>query len=62
MHVPDQNSSTDQSSRYMNIFVSTWALLAAGLIFALPMLHYRVKDRTELADEALYVLNVPIFR
>ncbi|CCO27891.1 UNC93-like protein C922,05c [Rhizoctonia solani AG-1 IB] len=38
---------------YMNIFVSTWALLAAGLIFALPMLHYRVKDRTELADEAL---------
>ncbi|GAB1523882.1 hypothetical protein RhiTH_007033 [Rhizoctonia solani] len=38
---------------YMNIFVSTWALLAGGLIFALPMLHYRVKDHTELADEAL---------
>ncbi|ELU43339.1 hypothetical protein AG1IA_02629 [Rhizoctonia solani AG-1 IA] len=37
----------------MNIFVSTWALLAGGLIFALPMLHYRVKDHTELADEAL---------
>lgn len=41
--------------RYMNIFVSTWALLAAGLIFALPMLHYRVKEHTELADEAVYV-------
>jgi hypothetical protein len=39
----------------MNIFVSTWALLAAGLVFALPMLHYRVKDHTELADEAVYV-------
>ncbi|CAE6438149.1 unnamed protein product [Rhizoctonia solani] len=38
---------------YMNIFVSTWALLAAGLVFALPMLHYRVKDHTELADEAI---------
>ncbi|CAE6479426.1 unnamed protein product [Rhizoctonia solani] len=38
---------------YMNIFVSTWALLAAGLVIALPMLHFRVKDHTELADEAL---------
>ncbi|KAG8715288.1 hypothetical protein FRC11_004798 [Ceratobasidium sp. 423] len=38
---------------YMNIFVSTWALLAAGLVIALPMLHYRVKEHTELADEAL---------
>ncbi|KAB5592997.1 hypothetical protein CTheo_3551 [Ceratobasidium theobromae] len=38
---------------YMNIFASTWALLAAGLIFVLPMLHFRVKDHTELADEAI---------
>lgn len=43
-------------SRYMNIFASTWALLAAGLIFVLPMLHFRVKDHTELADEAMYVI------
>ncbi|CAE6451316.1 unnamed protein product [Rhizoctonia solani] len=38
---------------YMNIFVSTWALLAAGLVIALPMLHFRVKDHTDLADETL---------
>ncbi|KEP52152.1 MFS general substrate transporter [Rhizoctonia solani 123E] len=38
---------------YMNIFVSTWGLLAGGLVIALPMLHFRVKDHTELADEAL---------
>ena len=43
----------------MNIFVSTWGLLAAGLVIALPMLHYRVKDHTELADEALCVLIPP---
>ncbi|CAE6483245.1 unnamed protein product [Rhizoctonia solani] len=40
---------------YMNIFVSTWALLAAGLVIALPMLHFRVKDHTDLADETLYM-------
>ncbi|KZT24725.1 MFS general substrate transporter [Neolentinus lepideus HHB14362 ss-1] len=38
---------------YMNIFVSTWVLLVAGLVFALPMIHMRVKDHTELVDEAL---------
>lgn len=38
---------------FMNIFASTWGLLAAGLLFALPMLYVRVKDHTELADEAL---------
>ncbi|KAG8709644.1 hypothetical protein FRC08_018203 [Ceratobasidium sp. 394] len=38
---------------YMNIFISTWALLAAGLVFALPMLHFRVKEHTELTDEAV---------
>lgn len=38
---------------FMNIFISTWVLLVAGLIFALPMLHLRVKDHTELADEVL---------
>lgn len=46
-------------SRYMNIFVSTWALLAGGLICALPMIYYRVKEHTELADEAVYVVSSP---
>ncbi|KNZ79347.1 UN protein [Termitomyces sp. J132] len=38
---------------YMNIFVSTWALLVAGLIFVLPMIHLRVKDHTEPQDDNL---------
>lgn len=42
---------------YMNIFVSTWVLLVAGLIFALPMVHLRVKNHTELADETLQRLD-----
>ncbi|KAF8961018.1 major facilitator superfamily domain-containing protein [Flammula alnicola] len=40
---------------FMNIFVSTWVLLVAGLVFALPMIHMRVKNHTELQDETLYV-------
>ena len=40
----------------MNIFLSTWVLLVAGLVFALPMIHYRVKEHTVLADEAMYVI------
>ncbi|KZV61244.1 MFS general substrate transporter [Peniophora sp. CONT] len=32
---------------YMTIFISTWVLLAAGLVFALPMIHLRVVDHTE---------------
>lgn len=39
--------------RFMNMFISTWVLLVAGLIFALPMIHMRVKDTTEYADETL---------
>ncbi|GLB36694.1 putative MFS general substrate transporter [Lyophyllum shimeji] len=38
---------------YMTIFISTWVLLVAGLLFALPMIHLRVKDHTDIADEAL---------
>ncbi|KAI0757538.1 MFS general substrate transporter [Daedaleopsis nitida] len=38
---------------YMNMFLSTWILLVAGLIFALPMIHMRVRDTTEEADETL---------
>jgi hypothetical protein len=42
-------------NRFMNIFLSTWTLLVAGLIFALPMIHLRVKNHTDLEDETLYV-------
>ncbi|KAG6906762.1 hypothetical protein DXG01_012238 [Tephrocybe rancida] len=38
---------------YMNIFASTWALLAAGLIFILPMIRLRVKDSTNPKDDIL---------
>jgi len=31
----------------MNIFLSTWALTATGMVFALPMIYFRVKDHTE---------------
>ncbi|TFY78369.1 hypothetical protein EWM64_g5643 [Hericium alpestre] len=36
---------------YMNIFISTWALLVAGLVFLLPMIHLRVNDHTDYEDE-----------
>lgn len=32
---------------FMNIFLSTWILLVVGLLFALPMIHWRVTDHTE---------------
>ncbi|KII94456.1 hypothetical protein PLICRDRAFT_101144 [Plicaturopsis crispa FD-325 SS-3] len=38
---------------YMSLFISTWVLLVAGLVFALPMIHMRVKDYTDLSDETL---------
>ena len=38
---------------YMTIFISTWALLAAGLICALPVLYLRVKGHTTLEEETL---------
>ncbi|KAL0950519.1 hypothetical protein HGRIS_007328 [Hohenbuehelia grisea] len=38
---------------FMDIFLSTWILLVAGLLFALPMIHLRVKDHTVIEDEAL---------
>lgn len=37
----------------MNLFLSTWVLLIAGLVFSLPMIHLRVKDHTGVEDEAL---------
>ncbi|KAA1470945.1 MFS general substrate transporter [Dentipellis sp. KUC8613] len=36
---------------YMNIFISTWALLVGGLIFVLPMIHLRVTDHTDYEEE-----------
>jgi len=38
---------------YMNIFLSTWILLLAGLVCSLPMIYLRVKEHTEIEDEAL---------
>jgi MFS family permease len=38
---------------FMNIFISTWVLLVAGLIFVLPMVHLRVKNHTDIAEETL---------
>ncbi|KAJ7667689.1 MFS general substrate transporter [Mycena polygramma] len=38
---------------YMNVFASTWALCAAGLLFALPMIYLRVHDHTELEEETI---------
>ncbi|KAF8341709.1 MFS general substrate transporter [Amanita rubescens] len=35
---------------YINIFISTWVLLVAGIIFALPMVYFRVKDHTDEAS------------
>jgi len=38
---------------YMNMFLSTWVLLVAGLIFALPVMQIRIKNRTDPADDAM---------
>ncbi|KAI0935594.1 hypothetical protein AcV5_003976 [Taiwanofungus camphoratus] len=43
---------------YMNIFISTWVLLVAGLMLALPMIHWRVKDHTDASDEIDDILYV----
>lgn len=39
---------------YMNMFISTWVLLAAGLVFSLPLLVMRVKNHTSSSDDNLY--------
>ncbi|KIY72089.1 MFS general substrate transporter [Cylindrobasidium torrendii FP15055 ss-10] len=38
---------------YLNMYLSTWAILVAGLLAALPMVFIRVKNHTGLDDEAL---------
>lgn len=39
----------------MNMFISTWVLLVAGLVFAFPMIHMRVQEYTDEATDDLYV-------
>ncbi|KAG1832618.1 major facilitator superfamily domain-containing protein [Suillus subalutaceus] len=41
------------SAPYMNIFLSTWCLTVAGMIFAAPMVYLRVTDHTDIEDEVL---------
>ncbi|KAG1890072.1 MFS general substrate transporter [Suillus subluteus] len=36
---------------YMNIFLSTWCIMIAGMIFAAPMVYLRVTDHTDVEDE-----------
>ena len=43
--------------RFMNIFISTWVLLVAGLICALPMMYTRIKDHTTEEDDDLYAYH-----
>ena len=40
------------------MFISTWVLLVAGLVFAFPMIHMRVQDYTDEADDELYVFRI----
>jgi hypothetical protein len=37
----------------MNLFISNWVLLVAGLLFALPMLHLRIKNHTTMEEETV---------
>jgi hypothetical protein len=39
----------------MTIFISTWCLVAAGLVFSFPMIYLRVRDTTVIQDEGLCV-------
>lgn len=52
VHALAFESGLIEKCRYMTIFISTWVLLTAGLVFALPMIHWRVMDHTE--DEIEY--------
>ncbi|CCM06482.1 uncharacterized protein FIBRA_08751 [Fibroporia radiculosa] len=42
---------------YLNIFISTWVLLVAGLLSALPMIYTRVKEHTDASDEIVDILT-----
>jgi hypothetical protein len=53
-----RKTSPDLKHRYMNIFLSTWSLVVAGLVFSFPMIYFRIRDTTVLEDEGLYVVLV----
>jgi len=36
---------------FMNLFASCWALLAAGLLFALPLILTRIQDSVDLEED-----------
>ncbi|KAH7916757.1 major facilitator superfamily domain-containing protein [Hygrophoropsis aurantiaca] len=38
---------------YMTIFLSTWGLVAGGLVLSFPMIYLRIKDHTTIEDETL---------
>ena len=46
------------------MFISTWVLLVAGLVFALPMIHMRVQDSSWEMDELCVFLPCvrPLYR
>lgn len=43
--------------RFMNIFVSTWALLVGGLLCAIPLLYARITNHTGIEDGVPCVLQ-----
>jgi hypothetical protein len=45
----------------MNIFLSTWCLVVAGLVFSFPMIYLRIRDTTVLEDEGLCVTLLPLY-
>ncbi|TNY24054.1 major facilitator superfamily domain-containing protein [Rhodotorula diobovata] len=43
---------------YMNELAATWAVCVAGLLFAAPVVHWRITDHTE--DEPVIVVDQPV--
>lgn len=37
---------------YMNIFASTWGLLAVGLVFAAPVVWTKIENHSEIDDQS----------
>ncbi|XP_006454848.1 hypothetical protein AGABI2DRAFT_215435 [Agaricus bisporus var. bisporus H97] len=44
-------SADAKKTPYMTMFISTWVLLASGLVFALPLIHMRVTNHTYSSDD-----------
>lgn len=47
------HGASTQSRPYMTVMLSTWALLAAGLVSRQPMLYPRIETHTEYDKEVL---------